>query len=760
MDSAATRNARGSSRNRGRQEGCAGGHGRPYRNQWIALAVVVLIGLALRGAYLAHILNAPDFTAPTLDPQLNDYWARALVTGDWTPPPDADDPGIRSTPYGRPPGYPYVLALIYRLSGGSYLAPRVLQMAVGLVNVLLLFVLGRAVFGRAVGLIAAALMAVYWAFIYFEGELNSPVFVVFLALLLLHVMRLWRANAGVGWGLAAGVVLGLMALIRPNALLVGGAVVLWFGWVALRRRLGWRRFVLSGAVFVLGCAAAIAPAIIRNYAVAREFILVSYYGGVNAYIGNNPRATGTSPKIPDLREIAGLDDWNCFNYPRVVRGLGRTLGNKDMTFGQASRYFYGRALDFVAHHPLEAAALTGRKALLFWGPKEISDSKVVHFEKRYAPALRYLPGFPLALAGFIVGVALWLRDRRQGTDDDGGARFDVALAAVLFILAYFASVLPFFISGRYRVPVVPFLLLFAAYAVWRVFEFARTRAFRSAGLWAGIGVILFALAHVQWVPYTPELPGWRLQRAVAYAATGDSAHAIEELERALAVDPDYAQAHLRLGVELAKLERHDEALAHYGQAVRLSPESALAHNNLGFELARRGRWQEAQTHYRKAVELDPASTLAHTNLGHLLADRGQLSQAARHFQAVLEIDPADPHAHYNLGNLYARLGDNHKALEHFHSALENNPRDPNVPNNLGLLLATLKRYDEAIEYYRQALEIDPDYAKAYFNLGNVFGEMGRLDEAVEHLEKALEINPGFTQARQNLEAVRAVWSRR
>ena len=194
--------------------------------------------MALAGGYLAHMLNAPDFAAPTLDPQLNDYWARALVTGDWTPPEEADDPEIRSTPYGRPPGYPYVLALVYRLSGGSYLAPRVVQMALGLVNVLLLFMLGRAVFGRAVGLIAAALMAVYWAFIYFEGELNSPVFVVFLALLLLHVMRLWRKDGGAGWALAAGVVLGLLALMRPNALLVGGAVVLWFGWVAVRRRHG------------------------------------------------------------------------------------------------------------------------------------------------------------------------------------------------------------------------------------------------------------------------------------------------------------------------------------------------------------------------------------------------------------------------------------------------------------------------------------------------------------------------------------------
>ncbi|HEO72066.1 MAG TPA: hypothetical protein ENN80_12455, partial [Candidatus Hydrogenedentes bacterium] len=156
---------------------------------WPLLVLLVLAGLALRIWYLSERVHAPDFTAPMLDPHLNDYWARAMVTGDWTPPEFAADPQIRSTPYGRPPGYPHVLAAVYRLFGLGYTAPRAVQMALGIVNALLAFFLARALFGNGTGLFAAAFMALYWGFIYSEGELNAPVYLVFLALVFAHALR-------------------------------------------------------------------------------------------------------------------------------------------------------------------------------------------------------------------------------------------------------------------------------------------------------------------------------------------------------------------------------------------------------------------------------------------------------------------------------------------------------------------------------------------------------------------------------------------
>ena len=722
-------------------------------NEWVLLGLILLAAVALRVWYLCEIVHAPDFAAPVLDPQLNDYWARALVTGDWTPPDHAEDPRIRSTPYGRPPGYPYVLALIYWLSGDGYLAPRVVQMAFGLLNVVLLFLLGHAVYGRPVGLVAAAFMSVYWPFIYFEGELNSPVFVVLLALLLVHAFRRWADRATAWACFAGGLTLGLFALFRPNVLLVGPAVLVWLAWVARRRKMALRQWSAAAVVFCAGVMVAISPALIRNYVVARDFVLISYYGGVNAYVGNNEQASGTSAEIPDIQAISGLDGWNCFSYPTLVRNLGKKLGDDNMTFSRASRYFYGRAVDFVVHHPLKAVRLTGKKALLFWGTKEVSDSKVVQYERAYWPPLGYLPGFPLALALFVVGVVLFVGDVHSEGKIVSQRGLEAAGLIFVYIGAYFVSVLPFFISGRYRVPVIPFLLLFGAYGCCRVVRFALDKDIAKAGLSLGLFAGACVLSHLELVPYTPDLSKWHFHRAVAYSSAGKTGEAVDELRKALEVDSRNVEAHLRIGFELARQGGFDEALAHYREAVEVKPNHALAHNNLGYELARRGNPEQAAKHYQTALRLNPYLALARNNLGNLLVDQGKPDEAMAQFNAALATDPDDRYAHYNLANVLAGQGKADNAERQYLLALENNREDPSIPNNLGLLLAQQKRYDEAIRWLREALRRDPNYARAHFNLGNVFGELGRLDAAIEHLEKALELNPSFTEAQENLRVV-------
>ncbi|MFQ5601160.1 MAG: glycosyltransferase family 39 protein, partial [Candidatus Krumholzibacteriia bacterium] len=144
------------------------------RRDLLVLSGLLLVGAVARGLYLSEIVDAPDFRQPAVDAHTHDYWARGLATGDWSLPADLEDPRIPDTPFFRPPGYPYFLALVYRLTGGSYLAPRIVQMLLGLLSAALAFLIGQRWFGRAAGLVAGGGMALYWAFIYFEGELHAP----------------------------------------------------------------------------------------------------------------------------------------------------------------------------------------------------------------------------------------------------------------------------------------------------------------------------------------------------------------------------------------------------------------------------------------------------------------------------------------------------------------------------------------------------------------------------------------------------------
>jgi len=718
--------------------------------------LALVLGLGIRAAYLPEVIHAPDFTAPILDPQLNDYWARALVSGDWNPPDFAEDPCIRTAPYGRPPGYPHLLATIYWLTGEGYLAPRVVQMLAGLINVFLAYRLALALFGATEGALAALLMATYWAFVYFEGELNDPVFTVFLGLTSALCLVRWAREGKSRWAFAAGAILGAFALFRPNVLLVVAVLAVWLARRACRRGRALRPAALAVSLFVGGAALVIAPAIIRNYLVSKELILISSYGGVNAYIGNNRESDGTSAEIPDLMEIVGMRSWDCFSYPALVRRLSRNLSYPRPTFSGVSRYFYGRAWDFVSENPVAAVKLALRKTLLFWGPAEISDSKVIHEERVHSRILRHLPGFPLALSLFVLGLVVCLVEARRPLTPDAEASWSRGGVALLTvgILAYFLSVLPFFMAGRYRVPVIPFLLVVGAYGGGRLVRWAGARRYAATAALGAVWIVAYAVASLPLVPYTADRSMWHLRRAQAYSASGDRARAQDELYQALEANPHLAEAHLLLGYMLAESGDAEGAMHRYRQAIEAEVKYALAYNNLGYELARAGSLEEAERNYVEALRLDPYFTLAHNNLGNLLTGMGRLDEAEAHYRAVLEADPEDRFAHYNLANLWLRRGERDAAAAEFVRAVANSPRDPDVLNDYGLFLAGGGHYEEAMRYYREALRIDPTHVKAHFNLGNVLGETGRFDGAMEQLGKAIELDPAFEPAIKNMEIVK------
>lgn len=678
---------------------------------YFALAVVLFVGFMIRIFYLAENSSAPDFTAPILDPQLNDYWARALVTGDWTPPPHAPDPQIRTTPYGRPPAYPWLLAGIYAVSGGSYFAPRILQMLVGLLNILLVFLLGRRLFSAASGVVAAALYAVYWAAVYFQGELNSPVWEVFLGLGLLLWLLQWEK---LGWLLslfAAGIFLGLYALMRPNMLLPGVFLSAWIFYVGYKHSGKLHKAILNSGIFVIACILTITPVLIRNVLVADEFVLISYYGGINAYIGNNEKAEGVSPTVPDLYEISGLDRWNCFTYPAVVKGLGKHLGKEEFGYADASHYFYSRAIEFWKNKPLQAVQLTLRKAWFFWGPHEISDSKVIHYERTFSPLLRWLPGFSLMFSLALLGVfLLWLR-KTPGTKTDAG----VSLMAV-YCAAYFLSVLPFFISGRYRFPITPFLILFAGYAVIQLWEFFRRRYYKQTAAIVLTGIALYALVSYPLIPYTPDLSTWHFHRGMAYAAQQMNEEAVAAFMKATDVNPENDEGWVQLGFLYAQQSQSDKAEECYAAAVKANPYNVYAQNNLGYEYFRRGHYEEAVAHYRLALEQQPEYSLALNNLGNALLELNRYEEALEQFAQVLSINPDDPHARYNIGNVYLRQEKYEAAVQHYKQAFERNPGNPDIVNNLGYALMNMGKLEEAFPWFEKALALNPDHSLAHANL--------------------------------------------
>jgi len=107
----------------------------------------------------------------------------------------------------------------------------------------------------------------------------------------------------------------------------------------------------------------------------------------------------------------------------------------------------------------------------------------------------------------------------------------------------------------------------------------------------------------------------------------DPAGAKDAYRRALALDPDHAEAHLNLGRLLHEAGDPAAAEAHYRAAVDLRPEDATAAFNLGVALQDLGRHEEAVGAYRRAVEADPTCADAFFNLAQLYDELGQRAAA-------------------------------------------------------------------------------------------------------------------------------------
>ncbi|MCA9751006.1 MAG: tetratricopeptide repeat protein [Gemmatimonadetes bacterium] len=719
-----------------------------HRNLMV-LILILAAGLALRLGYLQERRSAPDFTQPVADAALHDYWARGLATGDWTPPAGEQDPEISSVPFLRPPGYPYVLAAVYRLAGTGPVASRVFQIALGLLNVVLVFALGRALFRPSVGLIAATLAALHWSGIYWESELQAVTLartLVLGSLLALHFATHRRRMLPV---IIAGLLLGLLALVRPNGLLLLPVAAVALFWLDRRP--------VRGIVLLVAAAVAIAPATIRNWRVAHDPVLISANGAVNLWIGNHDGADGVSAELPELEQLTGRTGWSWFSYREVVAGVAAREG-REMSYSDVSHYFSLRAREWISTHPGEFLRLSGKRLLYLLGPDEISNNKAIRFEKASSRYLAPSPGFALPFALALVGVFLIGADvRRRGR----GRPSDVALenpAAAwlvgLFFLVWIGSFVPFLAASRFRAPVEPLLFLFAAFAVARVAEALRRREWGVAGGLVAAALALFFLTTRSAYDSAVDEAWWHTDRGLALQRAGRTDEAEVELKAAIAANPGYVDAHVALGELYEQLDRKDEAIAHYAAVLQQRPDKSSLMMKTAVLLNARGRYQEAVPYLRTLVQISD-SPETRFEYGRALTEVGRYDEGIEQFRAAIAAQPEQPQAFTNLGIAQAKLGKTSEAIESFREAIYLDPYGKEAYFHLGNALQAAKQYDDAKEAFEEAARIGLTWVDPRVHRGNLANELGEYEDAVQWYEQAIRLNPTHVVARYNMSAALA-----
>jgi hypothetical protein len=622
----------------------------------------VAVSLVLRFAYLLQIRGSPFFDFPVMDEGYHDVWARELAGGDW---------GSR-LPFFRAPLYPFLLSLAYRLPGGpDFLLIRGLQLLFGAVTPLLVWHVARRLFPdrRWMAAAAAYVTALDGMLVYFEAEiLLESLLAPFSAGLLLLILRAGENGSARRW-LAAGLLLGLFAVARPNVLLFAPVLfVIALGWLGRSFRL--RAFRWRAALaLTAGTSALVLPVTAANTVGGGDLVLIASQGGLNLFLGNNPESDGWSAAAPSTMR----SDWWGLHDDSIR--LAQEAEGRSLRPSEVSRYWYRRALDWLRENPAQGTALATRKLIFLLSRVEFANDRDVElFFREFAPiGLPFL--WMLAVVTPLAVVGAVSMGRRGGP---------AAATVLLFAGAYALTLILFFVTARYRVPLRPVLALMAVEGARTLVTALRARPLRGA--FAVAGTVLFAGA----VNVNPWVATYRSSPAVfcqgvagIHRARGDLPAAIEWQGRASAADPELNEVNFNLGVMEMENDDTPAAIAAFERERALDPGNERNLAALAEALERDGRLEEAEQAYSAAeaagLEYGPALYRHALCMERLEREPEELESM---YRRVLAIEPSHADAWNNLGVALARRGLLEEAVGVWNRGLEVSPGHPGMLSNL------------------------------------------------------------------------------
>ncbi len=705
----------------------------------LAVTGLFVLALALRLLYLYQLAAAPLGQVLLGDGVAYDAWARRIAAGDWW----------GNEVFYQAPLYPYVLALVYAVAGPDPLAARLFQALVGAATCVLAAAAGRRWFDARSGLAAGALLALYPPAIFFDGEIQKGTLTLFLATALVWLLarraeRLPERMAArdrdaappaaprPGWCLAAGALTGLFALDRENALLLVPLLALW---LAATARGGWARRAAPAALLVAGAFAVLLPVALRNRAIGGELLLTTAQLGPNFYIGNHAGADGRYQPLVPGRGSAQYERADATAL--AERGAGREL-----TPAEVSRWWLRRSLAFVRDEPGRWLALLGRKAFLVWNRLEIVDTTSL---EAAADSSWLLAGLSRVLHFGVLcplaAVGIWLTRRRWRE------------LAVLYLMlgAWAVAIAAFFVFARYRLPMVPILALFAGAGLAVAAVEVRVR--RASALLPAFALAVVTALVVNWHAddRDPRVPTYA-SLGVALDAADRRAEGIVQLERAVALSPGFAEAHLALGHLRSEGGDRTGAGTAYARVVELDPASAPAWNGLGLLAAGRGDRDEARRCFTRAVKADARHVESRFNLARTLFETGDLAGARRHFAALVELAPADVEARERLADLLAFDNQHAAAVGEYERVVALAPDRAFAHFKLALARDRLSGPAAAAGDLRRALALEPRYAARLLGTAAAEEAAGR-QTAAERLYRLLLAAGPHPEAERRLAAL-------
>jgi tetratricopeptide (TPR) repeat protein len=573
---------------------------------------------------LTRLTSSPFLFPSGSDMHFYDDWAKQILHGQWT-----DHRAF----YGLPL-YPFLLAGFYRIFGYSPFVPGFFQACLDAATSILIYKIVSQILragnrSKQVATFTAAVAGLGWCFL-----IPAQAYAIILMPTSLAVFVLWllvwqlvRTNAAPSFSrsLVFGLVIGVTAMGIATILVI---VPLFLCAIFVRPLLlpnrssqsSFRLRTTAASLFLGGILAGASPCWLHNYFVADDPVFLSAHGGINLWLGNNPDATGY-PRFPGLHAAQS-------QMLRDSIGIAEAATGRTLKRSEVSQYWVAKAHSYIADNPTAWLKLMARKVANFCNAFEYDDIGVIAALREHRiifPGPNFAVIAALALPGLVFGLWIFASSR--------------LVAAAL--LLHFATVLPIFVTERYRIGVVPGLLVFAAIGLselwtdWSLGRFRRVIAYFIT--------LLIAL----WIVTIPRTePGlWAVRfynTGRAALDAGDLTRAQALLAKARAYAPDSTEINFALGnLRLAQGNR-PEAISFYSAVLRSDPAHKGALTNMGIMALEDGKFAEAAGYFRKALEQEPKIAKNYYLLAKAECALGNFDRAKVAITRALEMEPERP----------------------------------------------------------------------------------------------------------------------
>lgn len=606
----------------------------------ILLFISLFLSLLLPLLHAIYISENPTFKTPIIDSMEYIHSAKRILNS-----------GLASAGlYYHSPLYTWFLASIFSFFVEDFVIIRAFQILLNVLNCFLIYRIGEYLFSRTTAVVAALIWSLYGPIIFYTIEILNVALILTLYMAAIYSLMWTEEKKRGAYWLAPGLIIGFAAITRPDILPFSLIVI---GWVIFKKRGrgGFIPFFISGILIPITFVG------IVNYKAGGGFLLLPANSGINFYIGNNEDYQKTIGIRPGLM------------WDRLIKMPLAEETDIDWNDPGQKRFYYKKAFQFIYEKPVVYLRCLLYKIRTLVNGYELPETLDLYTYREYSPILSLLIWqagpffFPYALL-FPSSVCGFLSIRRTWE------KYWVLWA---FLIAVIPSLLIYWNGSRYRISIVPILILFAAEFMVR---------FKNLFSEKKVASILICIGGFLGLALLFNIPYKHFSRHYNYNAELYSLAAAELINKRRYDEAlEYLVQFKELPSHLPDRLRIEDIAGEYEAAL-----NAVSLNRIGFIMMQKGEYKEAKEYLDRAIEILPDFEVPYINKGLILEKEEMMNEAISYYSNAIKANKSSAAAHYRLANMLSKKGDDEDAIYHYREAIRLSRSYPEAKSELENLL--------------------------------------------------------------------------